>query len=352
VSVQAQLEANDIPEFANEPGPGHYYGPDIKGFSDFGDPKFEKCESSPDIVMYSDFGGVYFARTGWDGMKKVIISKGHEGAYKLRDSPGPVYWDRSHWVDSPCKGYDDYSSLNEGRKNFLDLERSGSFAKSQRPDLSVSLGMNPKGSPGPSEYNIRDCKAGAGLQIVDPKTSKGSISKAERFETRASKGPGPYSRKDVALNPSTGRSFGAPRSCYEKVIRPGWEKDGQCKTSSKIGEIDVNVDLTKEGLGATRHFQAANGQLSNGQGEKIYGGGMSQRFPRNREAAAIPGPGQYKMQDRWHQQFGQKKELDKDPNKDANAAKPPGTFGRVPRKPRFRQVLALTTAQRGGWGYF
>lgn len=32
-SVSAQLELNDIPESAHEPGPGHYFGPDSQGFN-------------------------------------------------------------------------------------------------------------------------------------------------------------------------------------------------------------------------------------------------------------------------------------------------------------------------------
>merc|ERR1719271_1082908 len=89
--------------------------------------------------------------------------------------------------------------------------------------------MNPAGSPGP-KYNVRDSKP------QDVKVTREQMnSKTDRFDTgHRFQGPGPYSRKDVALNGGTGRSFGIGRQAYEKVIRPGWEKDGQCKVSTKL----------------------------------------------------------------------------------------------------------------------
>merc|ERR1719502_1908687 len=210
VSLQTQLEANDVPEFANEPGPGHYFGPENYGFSSLGPQKFAKCPSAPEIQ---------FARTGWQEWKKVIISKGHEGAYKLRDSPGAVY-------ELPENGLNQKSTV---------------IGTSQRPDLSMSLGMNPDGSPGP-KYNTRE----SGKKIGDVAGAPKMNSKADRFDNGPRfQGPGPYSRKDVALNAGTGRSFGVGRQAYEKVIRPGWETDGQCKVSSKIGEATVWTDITK-----------------------------------------------------------------------------------------------------------
>lgn len=293
-SIQAQLEANDVPEFANEPGPGHYFGPENQGFSSFGNQKFAKCASAPEIQ---------FPRTGWDGWRKVIISKGHEGAYKLRDSPGCVY-------EMP------HSSLGD---------KATSFPKSLRPDLSSVFGMH-KGSPGPDQYNVRES------QDPFPQMGKGRNkapmdSKSERFESRAHKGPGPYSRKDVALNMGTGRSFGCPRSCYDKVVRPGWEKDGQCKTSAKIGKDgSIWTDISKEGSGA-------------------FSIGRAERFPKDRVAAESPGPGQYKRDER---------DVSKCKSLCSDCRNPSGApFGRrMPRKPRFRQILAITTAERGGWGYF
>merc|ERR1719326_356963 len=115
ISIQAQLEANDVPEFANESGPGHYFGPENNGFSSLGQQKFSKCASAPEIE---------FARTGWQEWRKVIISKGHEGPTKLRDSPGAVY-------DLP---------------ECLD-KKAPVVGTGQRPDLSMSMGMNPAGSP-------------------------------------------------------------------------------------------------------------------------------------------------------------------------------------------------------------
>jgi hypothetical protein len=290
-SIQSQLEANDIPEYANEPGPGHYFGPENHGFSSLGNQKFANCASAPEIG---------FAKTGWQEWKKVIISKGHEGAYKLRDSPGAVY------------------ALPEGS-----LDKMGCvIGTGQRPDLSMSLGMNPDGSPGP-KYNLRDSKHG------DMKTTREQMnSKANRFDTGSRfQGPGPYSRKDVALHPHTGKSFGIGRQAYEKVIRPGWENDGQCKVSSKIGEATVWNDIEKNPCSGA------------------YSIGKASRFPKDRVAAASPGPGQYKRDER---------DLGRCTSVMSDTRNPSGApFGRrLPRKPRFRMILAQNTAKHGGWGYF
>jgi hypothetical protein len=291
MSIQAQLEANDTPEYANEPGPGHYFGPENNGFSSIGKQHFSKSASAPEFE---------FARTGWQEWKKVIISKGHEGAYKLRDSPGAVY-------ELP-----DTSMSKMGTV----------VGTGQRPDLSRSLGMNPDGSPGP-KYNLRDTKPRE-VKIAREQMN----SKTDRFSTgHKFQGPGPYSRKDVAMNPGTGRSFGIGRAAYEKVIRPGWEQDGQCKVSSKIGEGKVWTDIVQD--------PASN----------AYTIGNAPRFPKDRVATAVPGPGQYKRDER---------DVSRCSSVCSDTRTPTGApFGRrLPRKPRFRQVLAMTTASRGGWGYF
>lgn len=291
VSIQAQLEANDVPEYANEPGPGHYFGPENNGFSSLGEQKFSKCPSAPEIG---------FARTGWQEWKKVMISKGHEGAMKLRDSPGAVY-------DLPEDGLSKVGTV---------------MGTSQRPDLSMSLGMNPDGSPGP-KYNTRDST------VRDIKITREQFnSKTDRFDTgHKFQGPGPYSRKDVALNVGTGRSFGIGRSAYDKVIRPGWEKDGLCKVSSKLGEAKVWTDINKD---PSSHAHTI---------------GTASRFPKDRVSAASPGPGQYKRDER---------DVSRCTSVCSDTRNPSGApFGRrLPRKPRFRQMLALTTAKHGGWGYF
>lgn len=295
VSIQALLEANDVPGFANEPGPGHYFGPENHGFSSFGKQKFAKCPSAPEIG---------FAQTGWQEWKKVIISKGHEGAYKLRDSPGAVY-------DIP-------EGLNVHDPN---IERK-TMGTSVRPDLSLSLGMNPDGSPGP-KYNTRDSKVKP-IKI----TREQFNSKTDRFATgHGGHNPPMYSRKDVALNPGTGRSFGIGRAAYEKVIRPGWEKDGQCRVSTKIGENKVGFDPTEE------------------PSSNAYTIGRAPRFPKDRVAAMSPGPGQYRRDER---------DVSRCNSVCSDTRNPTGApFGRrLPRKPRFRQMLALTTAKHGGWGYF
>jgi len=291
VSIQAQLEANDVPEFANEPGPGHYFGPDNNGFSSMGKQYFAKSASAPQFE---------FSRTGWKEWEKVIISKGHENAYKLRDSPGAVY------------GLPPDSLTKMGTV----------IGTGQRPDLSMSLGMNPDGSPGP-KYNIRESKP-AEIKI----TREQFNSKTDRFdEGHKFQGPGPYSRKDVALNLHNGRSFGIGRAAYEKVIRPGWEKDGQCRVSSKIGERTVWQDITKDPVS---------------QAPTI---GSASRFPKDKAAAMSPGPGQYRRDER---------DLSKCNSVCSDTKNPGGApFGRrMPRKPRFRQMLAMTTAKHGGWGYF
>lgn len=297
LSIQAQLELNDVSEFANEPGPGHYFGPENNGFSSMGQQKFAKCPSAPEIE---------FARTGWQEWKKVIISKGHEGAYKLRDSPGAVYWQTEQ------------GELPEGSLN----KKTCVIGTGQRPDLSMSLGMNPDGSPGP-KYNVRDSKP------QDIKCTREQFaSKTDRFDTGSRfQGPGPYSRKDVALNLGSGKSFGIGRAAYEKVIRPGWEKDGQCRVSTKLGQDKVWTDINKD------------------PSSNAYTIGSAPRFPKDRVAAASPGPGQYRRDERDVSRCNSVCSDTRNPNG--------APFGRrLPRKPRFRQMLAMTTALRGGWGYF
>lgn len=346
ISIQAQLEMNDVPEYANEPGPGHYFGPESSGFSSVNN-KYAKEGLFQDKM-------IEFPRTGWPSWKKVIISKGHEGPYKLRDSPGPVYAVAESGVTM---------------KTHSQREGTGSdFPAASRPDLSLSLGMNPKGSPGPAAYNLRE---GRPFLKTDSKTKiYGQMdSKSERFETRTHKGPGPYSRKDVSLNPSTGRSFGCPRSAYDKVIRPGWEKDGQCKQSSKIGEgTDIGPGISnyifEDGCWKEKTY-FVNGRMKplSSSNSRAFSIGTAERFPKDRVAAASPGPGQYKRDERDIAKCVHKdtKGLLADGMKEpfqgcvvSDTRNPSGApFGRrMPRKPRFRQMLALHTSERAGWGYF
>lgn len=293
MSIQAQLEANDVPEFANEPGPGHYFGPENNGFSSLGPQKFAKCASAPEIS---------FAPTNWQDWQKVIISKGHEGAFKLRET------------NDIKKGYELPEGLNQ---------KTCVIGTGQRPDLSMSMGMNPAGSPGP-KYNVRDSKPHIGEVPGAPVMN----SKSDRFDTgHRFQGPGPYNRKDVALKGHTGKSFGIGRAAYEKVIRPGWEKDGQCKVSSKIGEATVWRDPIKDPCSAA------------------YTIGNASRFPKDKVAAMSPGPGQYRRDE---------KDVARCSSVCSDTRTPSGApFGRrLPRKPRFRMLLAQNTAKHGGWGYF
>jgi len=188
----------------------------------------------------------------------------------------------------------------------------------------MSLGMNPDGSPGP-KYNTRDSNPNPVVKC----TRQPMDSKADRFDTGHTpvQGPGPYSRKDTALKLDSGRSFGVGRAAYEKVIRPGWEKDGQCRVSTKLGSDKVWTDITKD------------------PSSNAYSIGNAPRFPKDRVAAASPGPGQYRRDER---------DLSRCNSFCSDTRNPNGApFGRrLPRKPRFRQMLAMTTALRGGWGYF
>jgi len=304
MSIQAQLEANDVPEYANEPGPGHYFGPENNGFSSMGRQVFAKCPSAPQLE---------FARTGWQEWKKVIISKGHEGAYKLRDSPGAVY----ELPGTTIEGENGKPTITTAGGS---LSKIGTVVGTgQRPDLSRSLGMNPDGSPGP-KYNLRDTKPRE-IKIAREQMN----SKTDRFSTgHKFQGPGPYSRKDVAMNPGTGKSFGIGRAAYAKVIPI---QNGQCNTSSKIGEAKVWTDIVQD--------PASN----------AYTIGTAPRFPKDRVATAVPGPGQYKRDER---------DVSRCNSVCSDTRTPTGApFGRrLPRKPRFRQMLAMTTAKNGGWGYF
>eukprot|EP00441_Pelagodinium_beii_P027074 CAMPEP_0197659256 /NCGR_PEP_ID=MMETSP1338-20131121/46871_1 /TAXON_ID=43686 ORGANISM="Pelagodinium beii, Strain RCC1491" /NCGR_SAMPLE_ID=MMETSP1338 /ASSEMBLY_ACC=CAM_ASM_000754 /LENGTH=322 /DNA_ID=CAMNT_0043236093 /DNA_START=92 /DNA_END=1062 /DNA_ORIENTATION=+ len=151
MSIQSQLELNDIPESANEPGPGHYFGPESIGFSALGKQKFSKCRSAPEISL---------PKTGWDNWEKVIVSKAHEGTGKCRTSAG--------FTNEVPGGLSD-----AGTK----------IGTSLRPDLAASLGVDPNGSPGPT-YNIRDVPS---AQIGEAPPHKARENKsfglANRFST-------------------------------------------------------------------------------------------------------------------------------------------------------------------------
>jgi len=294
-SIQAQLDAANIPETAKTPGPGHYFGPGNAGFSSFGVQKFAKCPSAPEWGM---------PRTGWDQWRGVRISKGHEKALKGSCSPPP---------DTYNYNLDTLDGV------------STKIGTSERPDLTRSLGIDPAGSPGPA-YKLKDpwdrqpCHA-------DNKEMQGHFGKADRFAVKREKFKNlEYTRKDVAVQSHTGKSFSVGRSAYDKVIRPGWEKEGQCKLSPGVGP-PMRKNIKKESRSVP--FLKAD------------------RFQGGDYATGSPGPGAY---DRGEGCIGSERI--------AGTGRPSptkerlGTFGKRPVKPRFCPHLASLTGKHGGWGYF
>merc|ERR1719324_811509 len=104
-------------------------------------------------------------------------------------------------------------------------------------------------------------------------------------------------------------------------MKMGWEKEGQCKTSPGIGD-PMWSDITRDG-------------------SRAFSIGKASRFPKDRVAAESPGPGQYPRAER---DISKCQSICSDTR---NASGAP--FGRrLPRKPRFRMLLAQNTALRGG----
>jgi len=208
-------------------------------------------------------------------------------------------------------------------------KKAAKIGTSLRPDLSLSLGVDPKGSPGPT-YNLRDVP---GAMIGDEKVPDAqrdkSFGKAARFSSDArgkSIGPGQYARKDVALNLESGRSIGTGRQAWEKVVTPGWECEGRCRASPGPGD-PLWRDIIKEGSRA-HHIPVA------------------ERFPKPSLGNCAPGPGTYDVT------------RPEGPRRSASTGslgrkvpKPVSTFGAKPKKPRFRPLLAQLVAKHGSWGY-
>lgn len=296
LSLQTLLEMNDIPEFANEPGPGHYLNHESSGFNSIGVQRLAKNLSAPEVS---------FPKTGWDKWNKVVISKSHEGGGKCRDSPGIAYHPKDQTLAGP----------------------STKIGSSTRPPLSGSLG---KDSPGPT-YNVR--------KTYDPDAAaegakNKQFGKAERFRSfdkSGGLGPGQYDRKGE-LEGGTGRTFGVGRYAFKKVCTPGWETEGCGKASPGVGP-PLWSDITDVG---------------NKKGQKNpFTIGKSERFPEAK-TQNFPGPGHYR-QDALD--CGKTCFMKNGPvltgMKRANSC----CFGTKPRKPRFRILLAQNTAERGAWGY-
>lgn len=294
-SVQFQLDVNDIPESANEPGPGHYFGPESSGFSSLGKQKFAKCRSAPEISL---------PRTGWDNWSKVIISKGHNDTFLGKVSDGAKY---------------ELGSALDTKTNKI--------GTALRPDLSKSLGVDPDGSPGPV-YNVREAPENLICEAPPPKNrADKSFGLAERFRTdmrNSGTGPGQYRQRDVALRADSGRSIGTGRASWEKVITPGWEVEGRCRVSPGVGPPNwTNI---------------------NKNGSRAMSIGRAERFPKSASESCSPGPA-YNQGERECSRVKQFISDTKTPT-----ALP---FGAKPKKPRFRQTMVNTIhgAKHGMWGY-
>lgn len=295
-SIQSKLEQNDIPTSANEPGPTHYFGPDSQGFSSLGRQKFSKCVSAPEISL---------PRTGWNEWETILVTKAHQNAYKGRCSPGAKY-------EIP-------STLDS---------KAPKIGTSLRPDLSMSLGVDPHGSPGPT-INLRD---GPSAQIGEGSPPPGRANKgfglASRFHDfrgSSTTGPGQYRRKDSALRLDNGRSIGTGRAAWEKVITPGWECEGRCRQSPGVGPPLWSDPLKN--------------------GSRAMSIGKAERFPKKAAESCSPGPGAYRQDER---QVCRTKQYISDTRSPVQI-----TFGHLPKKPRYRVLLAQNCAgaKHGSWGY-
>lgn len=299
ISITKQLELNDVPVCAHEPGPGHYFGPDSKGFSSLEKNPFSGSQSAPAISL---------PRTGWDEWSNVVISKGHAATFKARDSPGAAY-------QVPTT-----------------LSKLGAkIGTSLRPDLNLSLGIDPHGSPGPT-VNLRDQQAES--EAVASRKDKG-FGQAPRFgaERRNNNiGPGQYARKDFALSLDVGKTIGCGRQAWEKVVTPGWEVEGRCRASPGPGPPLSSDVVSKDG---TKFI-----------GNRVCSIGKAERFPASRYESCSPGPAAYRSP------MSQREERLHHSTSTTSSGKPINSWGAAAKKPRFRMVLALNCSKNSGWGYF
>lgn len=324
VSFQAQLELNDVQESSFCPGPGSYFQTkdSTKIVSSFGEQTISKCASAPQFSV---------AHTTFDDWSGVFISKGHEKNFKGKDSPLPGKYDVS-----------------------VPLSKLGAkIGSSERPDLAKSLGIDPNGSPGPAMYPcVRDTFGKS--SIVSPNKNdpvKGGFGLSQRFPSHENRKPGPpeYFKvadgeptKTFAFSGETGRSFGVGRAAYDKVVRPGWEKEGQCKLSPGVGP-PMRRDFSSEAM------------RWHGGGRRSHSIGNQQRFGKDGDGG--PGPGAYDrnefdMSGKSRSMVSrQQMSLAASDQSEAKAKKPVGTFGKAPSKPRFRTQLAMNTGKHGCWGY-
>merc|ERR1719316_1586556 len=138
------------------------------------------CASSPELTL---------PRTSFDDWRKVKISKAHVADIVGVDAPGPEYLTTEKSM----------STLGT---------KTTKVGTSLRPDLALSLGVDPHGSPGPLAYNppgpfeVR-------IRSMTNNGAKGTgFGTAPRFQDpsalgRPDIGPGQYTPKGEAISKST-----------------------------------------------------------------------------------------------------------------------------------------------------
>jgi hypothetical protein len=317
-SLASRLEQNDTYEFMNEPGPGHYYGPDSAGFSGFRSNKdptiLSKSSSAPEIS---------FAKTGWDRWERVAISKGHEKSMGGKDSPGTLHELPRALSNISAK----FASRDFVRKGSTSHATSGMRPALQHPGCSPGPNYAPKnefvGSALDDAWkrSVRVARARNG-DFDDPGRPDKKQGKAERFTPTRAEGLDDkqiYLNKAITGPTGTGKSFGNGRAAWEKVQTPGIECERYGKTSPGPGP---SVRAGGRGLSAPM--------------------GKAERFPRSTFDTDSPGPAAY----------SQNQHDCSNPKLLTSPAPGQCHFGVASKKPRFRQVAAMHCSPHGCWGYF
>lgn len=310
----------------------------------------------------------------------MFISKGHEKALRGRSCVGGPAYDfpsqmevertravravelaRSRRARPPQEDEDADAELELYKKGTM-----GPAPKKWTNDpvqLARSLGLDPYASPGPTyklpdpweKLNRSPAKEAAATvpapspsSLAAPTVTTATFGNADRFFIKREDYKNlEYTRKDDSIQFHTGRSLGVGRNAYDKVIRPGWETEGQCKASPGIGPpmwsqlLEPELDEKKYPKEAPLVKQ--RGKFAN-----------AQRFPRSADETCSPGPGKYDRNDGCIQsppQKPKKKTPVPSPSSLASSTNKIGTFGKKPVKPRFRPDLAMLCGKHGGWGY-
>jgi len=319
-SLQTLLEFNDIPDFANEPGPGHYFGPGSQCFSSLGKQKISGSKSSPEIG---------FAHTGWKEWENVLVTKGHAETMKGRVSPGPAY--SSDGLSKKATVF--------GAPNLRPDQRQASEPASQLRSYLKEIGVDPNGSPGP-QYDVRD----KSCSKVWPEHKKDQgFGRSLRFPVRKTGNEdAPLGNQtDKALNPGTGKSFGSGRSAFDKVTRPGLEKDFLCREGPGIGP-PLWTDYSK-GSGGTSFARPKILPKDQSPAKKKSLAATEGRKKDPYETIS-PGPAAYRQLER---SVSSSRQVISDTRTPSSCR-----FGDASKKPRCRLLLASNTSKRGSWGYF